>query len=104
MKTDYITTTRGDYATIHYYVTVHCEDDSVHFPVYNFSGWFILKGVDVSKTEDEIYEMALDHLKANIKDRYGYTFEELEADPAFKDIYVSVEKELYFDRKIKLTK
>lgn len=104
MKIDYITTTRGDYATIHYNVTVHCEDDSVHFPVYNFNGWFILKGADVSKTEDEIYEMALDHLKSNIKQRYGYTLEELEADPAFKDIYVSVEKELYFDRKIKLTK
>ena len=104
MKIDYVTTTRGDYAIVHYYVTIYCEDDGVHFPAYSFSHWFLLKGDDVFKTDDEIYEKVLEGLKDRVKDRYGCTLEELEADPAFKKISVRVSKELNYDKQIELTK
>ena len=104
MKIDYITSTRGDYAIVHYYVTIYCEDDGVHFTSFQFSHWFLLKGDEVLKTDDEIYEKVLEGLDNCIKDRYGYTLEELEADPAFRRIDVSVSKELNYDKQIELTK
>ena len=104
MKIDYVTSTRGDYVIVQYYVTIYCEDDGAHFPAYSFSHWFLLKGDEVSKTDDEIYEKVLDGLKGCIKDRYGYTLEELEADPAFRRINISVSKELNYDKQIDLTK
>ena len=63
MKIDYVTSTRGDYVIVQYYVTIYCEDDGAHFPAYSFSHWFLLKGDEVSKTDDEIYEKVLDGLK-----------------------------------------
>lgn len=104
MKIDYATSTRGDYVIVHYYVTIYCEDDGAHFPAYSFSHWFLLKGDEVSKTDDEIYDKVLEGLNECIKDRYGYTLEELEADPAFRRINISVSKELNYDKQINFTK
>ena len=104
MKNDYITNQIGDYATINYSATIYNEDDETHFPYYSFSGWFLLKGDDVDKTDDEIYGMVFDHFKGCVKERYGYTLEEIEADPAFKSIIIVVSKNLNFSKQIKLTK
>lgn len=104
MKISYENSSVADYATICYCVTIHNEDDSVHFPAYEFTGYIFVIGDDVYKSDDEIYEMVINHMKDNVKERYGYTFEEMEADPAFKDINIRVSKELYYSKQINFTK
>jgi hypothetical protein len=104
MKISYENSTLADYATISYCVTIHNEDDSVHFPVYEFTGYIFVIGDDVYKSDYEIYEMVINHMKTHLMDRYGYTFEEMEADPAFKDINIRVSKELYYSKQINFTK
>lgn len=104
MKINYKTSSLGDYAAIIYRATIYNEDDCAHFPAYVYNGYFLIKGDEMSKTDDEIYEMVINHMKENVKEHYGYTFEEMEADPAFKRINICVTKELYYNRQINLTK
>ena len=104
MKISYENSTLADYATICYRVTIHNEDDGVHFPAYEFTGYIFVIGDDVYKSDDEIYEMVVNHMKTHLMDRYGCTFEEMEADPAFKDVNICVSKELYYSKQINFTK
>lgn len=104
MKISYETSNLGDYAVVYYGVTIYNEDDSVHLPRYEYNGYILIKGEDISKTDDEIYEMVVNHMKDNVKERYGYTFEEMEADPAFKSINICVSKQLYFAKEINIGK
>ena len=87
-----------------YKVTVACKDDGVHFPRFSYNGYILLRGDDVDKSDDELYDMAIEDLKVNYKKFNRITFEEQLEDPAFEYISISVKKEIFYDKSIKITK
>ena len=87
-----------------YSVTVACKDDGVHFPLFSYNGYMLLKGDDVDKSDDELYDMVIEDLKENYKKFNRITFEEQLDDPAFEYINISVKKEIFYDKNIKITK
>lgn len=93
-----------NYGAIVYNVTVACKDDGVHFPLFGYNGYMLLKGDDVDKSDDELYVMVIEDLKANYKKFNHITFEEQLEDPAFEYINISVSKEIFYDKSIKITK
>jgi hypothetical protein len=48
--------------------------------------------------------MVLTHFKEHCKDKNGISFDELLEDPAFESISISVKKETFYDKSIKITK
>ena len=92
------------YDSIIYNVSVVRNDDGVHFPYFNYDSYLPLKGNDVNKSDDELYDMVIEDLKKNYK-KYNYiTFEEQLDDPAFECINISLKKEIFYDKSIKITK
>lgn len=87
-----------------YSVSVACKDDGAHFPHFNYDGYMLLKGDDVDKSDDELYDMVIENLKENYKKFNRITFEEQIEDPAFEYISISVKKEIFYDKQIKITK
>ena len=87
-----------------YKVTVACKDDGVHFPRFSYNGYMLLRGDDVDKSDDELYDMAFEDLKVNYKRFNRITFEEQLEDPAFEYISISIKKEIFYDKTIKITK
>lgn len=93
-----------NYGAIIYSVTVVCKDDGVHFPRSSYNGYMLLKGDDVDKSDDELYDMVIEDLKENYKKFNRITFEEQLDDPAFEYINISIKKEIFYDKSIKITK
>lgn len=87
-----------------YSVSVACKDDGVHFPRFYYNGYMLLKGDDVDKSDDELYDMVIEDLKENYKKSNRITLEEQLDDPAFEYISISVKKEVFYDKSIKITK
>ena len=87
-----------------YSVSVACKDDGVHFPRFNYNGYMLLKGGDVDKSDDELYDMVIEDLKENYKKFNHITFEEQLDDPAFEHISITVKKEVFYDKSVKITK
>ncbi len=92
-----------NYGAVVYSVTVSCKDDGVHFPRFSYVGYMPLKSNDMDKTDDELYDMVIEDLKKNYKKFNRITFEEQLEDPEFEYINISVKKEIYYDRHIKIT-
>ena len=93
-----------NYGAIVYSVNVACKDDGVHFPYFAYNGHLLLKGDDVDKSDDELYDMVIEDLKKNYKKFNHITFEEQLDDPAFEHISLSVKKEIFYNKSIKITK
>lgn len=104
MNIEYNTGSYKNYGVIIYNVSVHCKDDGVHFPLYSYNGFMPLHPEDVEKSDDELYEMVLAHFKEDYKNRSLITLEEQTEDPAFEYINISVKKEVFYDKSIKITK
>lgn len=104
MNIEYNTSKNGDYVVIVYSVGIHCKDDGAHYALYNYNGYMLLKGDDVGKSDDELYDMVIENLKENYKKFNHITFEEQLDDPAFEYINISVKKEIFYDKQIKITK
>lgn len=92
------------YGFLHYKVTVVYTDDGTHFPYFNHDNYILLKGDDVNKRDDELYDMVIEDLKENYKKFNHITLEEQLNDPAFECINISVKKETFCSRSIKITK
>lgn len=92
------------YGSIVYSVTVACKDDGVHFPRFDYNGYMLLRGDDADKSDDELYDMVIEDLKANYKKFNRITFEEQLEDPAFEYISISIKKEIFYNKSIKITK
>ena len=90
------------YLIIKYDVTIHNEDDGAHFPDYNYSGSIMLSGEATDKSEQEIYDLALNHFKDNFEKRFHMTLEEQTKDPAFKDITIRVESTVCHQKYIEI--
>ena len=58
----------------------------------------------MGKSDDELYDMAIEDLKANYKKFNRITFEKQIEDPAFEYINISIKKEIFYDKQIKITK
>lgn len=93
-----------NYCAVVYHVTVVCKDDGAHFPRFAYNGYMLLKGDDVDKSDDELYDMVIEDLKANYKKFNRITFEEQLEDQAFEYIGISINKEIFYDKSIKITK
>ena len=104
MNIKHITTNYGNHVIIIYNVCVRCKDDGAHFPYFNYSGYLSLEGEDVEKSDDELYDLVLAHFKEHYKDKNGIGLDELLEDPAFESISISVKKETFYDKTIKITK
>ncbi len=92
------------YGAIIYNVIVTCKEDGVHFPCFSYNGHMLLKGDNVNKSNDELYNMVIEDLKKNYKKFNHITFEEQLNDPAFEYINISLKKEIFYDKSIKITK
>lgn len=92
------------YYIIIYTVHIMCKDDGAHFPYFSYNGYMQLNGDDVDKSDDELYVMVIKDLKENYKKFNHITFEEQLKDPAFESINISVKKEVFYDKSIKITK
>ena len=92
------------YGFIIYNVSVVYKDDGIHFPYSNYSAYLLLKGDDVNKSDDELYDMAIEDLKRTYKNFNHITFEEQLDDSAFEHINISLKKEIFYDKSIKITK
>lgn len=92
------------YGSIIYNVSVVCKDDGVHFPYFNYNDYLLLKGNDVNKSDDELYNMVIEDLKKNYKKFNYITFEEQLDDPAFECINISVKKNIFYNKSVKITK
>jgi len=104
MNIEYNTSKYKNYGVIIYGVTIHCKDDGVHFPLYSYNGFMKLNSEDTEKSDDELYEMVLAHFKEQYKSHNRITLEEQIEDPAFEYINISVKKEVFYDKSIKITK
>ena len=104
MNIEYNTSNYKNYGVITYNVTVHCKDDGVHFPLFSYNGFMTLRPEDVEKSDDELYEMVLAHFKGKYKDYNHITLDEQIEDPAFEYINISVKKEVFYDKSIKISK
>ena len=104
MNIEYNTSNYKNYGVIIYGVTIHCKDDGVHFPLYSYNGFMKLNPEDIEKSDDELYEMVLAHFKEEYKGHNRITLEEQLDDPAFEYISISVKKEVFYDKSIKITK
>jgi hypothetical protein len=104
MNIEYNTSKYKNYGVIIYSVTIHCKDDGVHFPLYSYNGFMKLNSEDIEKSDDELYEMVLAHFKEEYKSHNHVTLEEQLDDPAFEYINISVKKEVFYDKNIKITK
>lgn len=93
-----------NYGTVVYSVTVVCKDDGVHFPRFSYNGYMLLKKDDLDKSDDELYDMVVEDLKENYKKFNRITLDEQLDDPAFEYINISVKKEIFYDKSIKITK
>ena len=93
-----------NYGAIVYSVTVSCKDDGVHFPRFAYNGYMLLKGDDMDKSDAELYDMVVEDFKKNYKKFNRITFDEQLDDPAFEYINISVKKEIFYDKSIKITK
>ena len=92
------------YGAIFYNVSVACKDDGKHFPYSNYSAYLLLKGNDVNKSDDELYDMVIEDLKRTYENFNHITFEEQLDDSAFEHINISLKKEIFYDKNIKITK
>ena len=99
-----IPTSSKIYGAIIYNVIVTCKEDGVHFPCFSYNGHMLLKGDDVNKSDDELYDMVIKDLKKNYKNFNHITFEEQLDDSSFECINISVKKETFCSRSIKITK
>ena len=81
-----------------------CKDDGVHFPYFGYNGYLLLKGDDVDKSDDELYDMVIEDLKANYKKFNRITFEEQLEDQAFEHINISIKKEIFYNKQVFITK
>lgn len=104
MNIEYNTSKYKNYGVIIYGVTIHCKDDGVHFPLYSYNGFMKLNSEDIEKSDDELYDMVLAHFKEEYKSKNRITLEEQIEDPAFEHINISVKKEVFYDKSIKITK
>ena len=104
MNIEYNTSNYKNYGVITYNVTVHCKDDGVHFPLFSYNGFMTLGPEDVEKSDDELYEMVLAHFKKDYKNRNHITLDEQIEDLAFEYINISVKKEVFYDKSIKISK
>lgn len=104
MNIEYITPKAPRYGVLTYYVEIHCKDDGAHFPLYTYNGFIMLKEDDISKSDDELYEMAITDLKNKYKDKNRITLDEQLEDPAFEYINVQIKKEFFNEKYIKITK
>lgn len=104
MNIEYTSNKYPNYGVIIYGVNIHCKDDGVHFPLYSYNGFMKLNPEDVEKSDDELYEMVLTHFKEEYKSHNRITLEEQIEDPAFEYISISVKKEVFYDKSIKITK
>lgn len=104
MNIEYTSNKYPNYGVIIYGVNIHCKDDGVHFPLYSYNGFMKLNPEDVEKSDDELYEMVLAHFKEGYKSHNRITLEEQIEDPAFEYINISVKKEVFYDKSIKITK
>lgn len=104
MNIEYISNKYPNYGNIIYGVNIHCKDDGVHFPFYAYNGFMPLKAEDINKDDDELYDMVLIHFKEQYKEKNGICLDELLEDPAFEYINISVKKEVFYDKNIKITK
>lgn len=104
MNIEYISNKYPNYGNIIYGVNIHCKDDGVHFPLYAYNGFMPLKAEDINKGDDELYDMVLIHFKEQYKEKNGICLDELLEDPAFEYISISVKKEIFYDKSIKITK
>ena len=93
-----------NYGSVVYSVTVACKDDGVHFPRFSYNGYMLLRGDDVGKSDDELYDMVIEDFKKNYKKFNHITFEGQLDDPAFEYINISVKKEVFYDKSIKIAK
>jgi hypothetical protein len=93
-----------NYGTISYSVDVICKDDGAHFPRFSYTGYILLKGDDVDKSDDEIYAMVIEDMKNNYMKFNHITLDEQFEDPAFERIKISVKKDIFYDKKIEITK
>ena len=92
------------YGSIIYNVSVVFNDDGIHFSYFSYRSYLLLKGDDVDKSDDELYDMVIEDLKKNYKKYNRITFEEQLDDPAFECINISIVKEIFYDKSIKITK
>lgn len=105
MNIEYKNTDYGkNYGAISYSVDVICKDDGVHFPCFSYTGYMLLRGDDADKSDDEIYAMVIEDLKNNYKRFNHITLDEQLDDPAFECIKISVKKDIFYDKKIEITK
>ena len=104
MNIEYTTINYGNHVIIIYSVCVRRKDDGAHFPYFDYNGFLGLMGEDAEKSDDELYDMVLTHFKEHCKDKNGISFDELLEDPAFESISISVKKETFYDKSIKITK
>ena len=58
----------------------------------------------MNKSDDELYDMVIEDLKKNYKKYNRITFEEQLDDPAFECINISIVKEIFYNKSIKITK
>ena len=91
MNIEYNTIKNKNYGVIIYGVTIHCKDDGAHFPLYSYNGFMSLNSEDIEKSEE-------------YKSKKRITLEEQIEDPAFEYINISVKKEVFYDKSIKITK
>lgn len=103
MNIEYTSNKYPNYGVIIYGVNIHCKDDGVHFPLYSYNGFMKLRPEDVEKSDDELYEMVLARFKEEYKSHNRITLEEQIEDPAFEYISISVKKEVFYDKSIKIT-
>lgn len=87
-----------------YSVNVVCKDDGVHFPLFSYNGYMLLKESDVDKSEDELRDMVIEDLKENYKKFNRITLDEQLEDPAFEHISISIKKEIFYEKYIFITK
>lgn len=93
-----------NYCVISYSVDVICKDDGAHFPRFSYTGYMLLREDDTDKSDDEIYAMVIEDLKNNYKKFNRITLDEQVEDPAFECVKISVKKDIFYDKKIEITK
>ena len=92
------------YGSIIYNVSVVFNDDGIHFSYFSYRSYLLLKGDDVDKSDDELYDMVIEDLKRTYESFSHITFEEQLDDSAFEHINISLKKEIFYDKSIKITK
>ena len=104
MEITYPLSSFGDFVVVTYSVTVYCDDDGAHFPMYIYNGRILLRGEDTNKTDDELYPLVIEHFKTEYKKHNRITFDEQMEDEAFQSISITIAKEKHYAKQIKITR